>query len=151
MEKREFKGLLDASGKRFGVVVARFNDLISRALLDGALDCFERHRATGVDVFWVPGAFEMPGVVRKLAQTKRYSGLVGLGAVIWGDTPHADYIASEVTKGLAKVCYETGVPVSFGVITAESLEQALERAGAKEGNKGWMAALAVIELANLSL
>lgn len=151
MEKREFKGLLDASGKRFGVVVARFNDLISRALLDGAIDCFERHRATGVDVFWVPGAFEMPGVVLKLAQTKRYSGLVGLGAVIRGDTPHADYIASEVTKGLAKVFYETGVPVTFGVITAESLEQALERAGAKDGNKGWVAALAVIELANFSL
>lgn len=151
MERREFKGRLDASGKRFAVVVARFNDLISRALLDGALDCFERHGAAGVDVVWVPGAFEMPAVVLGLARSKRYNGIVGLGAVIRGDTPHAEYIAAEVTKGLAKVSYETGVPVSFGIITAESLEQALERAGAKQGNKGWMAALAVIELANLKI
>ncbi len=149
MEKSEFKGKLDASGKSFALVVSRFNELISRELLEGAIDCFERHNAERVTVVWVPGAFEIPGVVLKLARTKRFAGVVALGAIIRGETPHAEYIAQEVAKGLAKVSFDTGVPVTFGVITAETLEQALERAGAKQGNKGFNAALAVIELANL--
>ncbi|MEO0026252.1 MAG: 6,7-dimethyl-8-ribityllumazine synthase [candidate division WOR-3 bacterium] len=150
MERREFKGRLDATGKTFCLVVSRFNELISRELLAGALDCLERHNAKAVDVFWVPGSFEIPPVALKLAQGRKYDGLVGLGAVIRGDTPHAEYISSEVAKGLAKVAMQTGVPVTFGIITADTLEQALERAGAKQGNKGWNAALSVIELANLN-
>lgn len=151
MERREFKGRLDATGRTFALVVSRFNELISRELLAGALDCLERHSAKAVDIFWVPGSFEIPPVVRQLAASKRYDGIVGLGAVIRGDTPHAEYISAEVAKGLAKVAMETGVPVSFGIITADTLEQALERAGAKQGNKGWNAALSAIELANLNL
>lgn len=149
MEKREFQGKLDAKGKRFALVVSRFNELISRQLLSGALDCLDRHGADGVDAFWVAGAYEIPPVARRLAATKKYDGVVGLGAVIRGDTPHAEYISAEVAKGLAKVYFESGVPVSFGVITAETLEQALERAGAKAGNKGWTAALSAIEMVNL--
>jgi 6,7-dimethyl-8-ribityllumazine synthase len=151
MERREFKGKLDATGRTFALVVSRFNELISRELLAGAIDCLERHSARAVDVFWVPGSFEIPAVALQLAQTKRYDGIVGLGAVIRGDTPHAEYISAEVAKGLAKVAMQTGVPVSFGIITADTLEQALERAGAKQGNKGWNAALSVIELVNLNL
>ncbi len=149
MERREFKGKLDATGKRFALVVSRFNEMISRQLLEGALDCLERHGAKTVDVFWVPGSFEMPAVALRLARSKRYDGLVGLGAIIRGDTAHFEFIATEATKGLAKVSLETGVPVTLGIITAETLEQALERAGAKQGNKGFAAALAVIELVNL--
>ncbi|MGB9741877.1 MAG: 6,7-dimethyl-8-ribityllumazine synthase [candidate division WOR-3 bacterium] len=151
MERREFKPRLDATGRTFALVVSRFNELISRELLAGALDCLERHSARAVDVFWVPGSFEIPPVALQLAQSKRYDGIVGLGAVIRGDTPHAEYISAEVAKGLAKVAMQTGVPVSFGIITADTLEQALERAGAKQGNKGWNAALSVIELVNLNL
>ncbi|MGQ9707564.1 MAG: 6,7-dimethyl-8-ribityllumazine synthase [bacterium] len=151
MEKREFKARMDATGKRFALIVSRFNELISRELLAGALDCLERHNAKAVDVVWVPGSFEIPPVALRLAQTKRYDALIGLGAVIRGDTPHAEYIAAEVTKGLAKVSLQTGTPVAFGIITAETLEQALERAGAKQGNKGFNAALSAIELANLSI
>lgn len=151
MERREFKGRLDATGRSFALVVSRFNELISRELLAGALDCLERHNARAVDIVWVPGSFEIPPVARRLAQSRRYDGIVGLGAVIRGDTPHAEYISSEVAKGLAKVALETGVPVTFGIITADTLEQALERAGAKQGNKGWNAALSAIELANLTL
>lgn len=150
METREFKGRLDASGRVFGIVVSRFNELISKQLLGGALDCLERHNAKGVDVFWVAGAFEIPPVVRQLAVSGRYDGLVALGAVIRGDTPHAEYISAEVAKGLAKAYFDTGVPVTFGVITAETLEQALERAGAKAGNKGWFAALSAIEMVDLN-
>jgi len=149
MKVSEFKGKLDASGKRFGLVVSRFNELISKNLLAGALDCLERHGAEAADVVWVPGAFEIPASARRLAETKKYQALVALGAVIRGDTPHAEYIATAVAKGLAKVSYHTGVPVGFGIITADSLEQALERAGTKAGNKGWHAALSAIELANL--
>ncbi len=149
MERRDVKAKLDATGRTFALVVSRFNELISRELVEGAIDCLQRHNAKGVDVFWVPGAFEIPGCALPLAKSKRYDGLVGLGAVIRGDTPHAEYIATEVARGLGKVALETGVPVTFGIITADSLEQALERAGAKQGNKGWHAALAVIELVNL--
>jgi 6,7-dimethyl-8-ribityllumazine synthase len=151
MESREFKARLDATGKRFALVVSRFNELISRELLAGALDCLERHNAQAADVIWVPGSFEIPPVVLRLAQTKKYDALIALGAVIRGDTPHAEYISAEVTKGLAKVSLQTGVPVALGIITADTLDQALERAGAKQGNKGWNAALSAIELTNLSI
>ncbi len=149
MDKREFAGKLDATGKKFALVVSRFNELISRQLLGGATDCLERHGAQAADVYWVAGAYELPAIAKRVAGTGRYDGVVGLGAVIRGDTPHAEYINAEVSKGLARVYFDTGVPTTFGVITADTLEQALERAGAKAGNKGWTAALSAIEMANL--
>lgn len=149
MEKREFQGKLDGTGKKFALVVSRFNELISRQLLGGALDCLERHGAQAADVYWVAGAYELPPVAKRAAGTGKYDAVVGLGAVIRGDTPHAEYINAEVSKGLARVYLDTGVPTTFGVITADTLEQALERAGAKAGNKGWTAALSAIEMANL--
>jgi 6,7-dimethyl-8-ribityllumazine synthase len=149
METREFKGKLDATGRRFAVVVSRFNDLVGKQLLAGALDCLERHNAKSVDIVWVSGAFEIPAIALRLASAKKCDAVIALGAVIRGDTPHAEYISSEVAKGLAHVYLETGVPATFGVITADTLEQALERAGAKAGNKGWTAALSAIEMADL--
>jgi 6,7-dimethyl-8-ribityllumazine synthase len=149
MDKREFQGKLDAGGRSFALVVSRFNELLSRQLLAGAFDCLERHDAKAADVYWVAGAYEIPSIAHKLASTKRYDGVVALGAVIRGDTPHAEYINAEVAKGLAKVYFDTGVPVTFGVITADTLDQALERAGSKSGNKGWSSALAAIEMVNL--
>ncbi len=149
METREFKGKLDATGRKFALVVSRFNELVGRQLLAGALDCLERHNAKAVDVVWVSGAFEIPAVALRIASMKKCDAVVALGAVIRGDTPHAEYISSEVAKGIAHVYLETGVPVAFGVITADTLEQALERAGAKSGNKGWTAALSAIEMADL--
>jgi len=149
VETREFKGKLDATGRKFALVVSRFNDLVGKQLLAGALDCLERHNAKAVDVVWVSGAFEIPAVALRLASMKKCDAVVALGAVIRGDTPHAEYISSEVAKGIAHVYLETGVPVTFGVITADTLEQALERAGAKAGNKGWTAALSAIEMADL--
>jgi 6,7-dimethyl-8-ribityllumazine synthase len=149
MDKREFQGKLDAKGKRFGLIVSRFNELLSKQLLGGATDCLDRHGAKSADIFWVAGAYEIPAIARRLATSNRYDGVVALGAVIHGDTPHAEYINTEVSKGLSKVYYDTGVPTTFGVITADTLEQALERAGSKSGNKGWSAALAAIEMVNL--
>ncbi len=149
METREFKGKLDATGRKFALVVSRFNELVGKQLLSGALDCLERHSAKAADVVWVSGAFEIPAVALRLASMKKYDAVIALGAVIRGDTPHAEYISSEVAKGIAHVYLETGVPVAFGVITADTLEQALERAGAKSGNKGWTAALSAIEMADL--
>ncbi|UCG44079.1 MAG: 6,7-dimethyl-8-ribityllumazine synthase [candidate division WOR-3 bacterium] len=149
MDKKEYQGKLDASGRSFALVVSRFNELLSRQLLAGAFDCLERHDAKAADVYWVAGAYEIPAIARKLAATSKYDGLVALGAVIRGDTPHAEYINAEVAKGLAKVYFETGIPVTFGVITADTLDQALERSGSKSGNKGWSAALAAIEMVNL--
>lgn len=149
MEKREFHGKLDARGRKFALVVSRFNDLLSRQLLSGALDCLERHNAERADVYWVAGAYEIPAVARRLAAMKRFDGIVALGAVIRGDTPHNEYINAEVAKGLAKVYFETGVPAAFGIVTADTLEQALERSGTKSGNKGWAAALTAIEMADL--
>jgi 6,7-dimethyl-8-ribityllumazine synthase len=149
MDKKEFQGKLDASGKKFALVVSRFNELIGRQLLSGAHDCLERHGAVSADTYWVAGAFEVPAVARRLAASKKYDGVVALGAVIRGDTPHAEYINAEVSKGLAKVYFDTGVPATFGIITADTLEQALERAGSKAGNKGWTAALSAIEMVNL--
>ncbi len=149
METREFKGKLDATGRKFALVVSRFNELVGKQLLAGALDCLERHNAKAVDIVWVSGAFEIPAVALRIASMKKCDAVVALGAVIRGDTPHAEYISSEVAKGIAHVYLETGVPVAFGVITADTLEQALERAGAKAGNRGWTAALSAIEMADL--
>ena len=148
---KKYEGKLVASGLRFGIVASRFNELITNKLLSGAMDCLIRHGATEdeVEVAWVPGAFEIPLTAKKLATSGRYQALICLGAVIRGATPHFDYVAAEVSKGVANVGLETGTPVIFGVITADTIEQAIERAGTKAGNKGWDAALAAIEMANL--
>jgi 6,7-dimethyl-8-ribityllumazine synthase len=146
-----YEGQLSAAGKRFGVVVSRFNELISHKLLDGALDCLTRHGADmeQVDIVWVPGSFEIPVAAKKMATRERYDAVMCLGAVIRGATPHFEYIAAEVTKGIAQVGMDHGLPISYGVITPDTLEQALERAGTKAGNKGWDAAMSAIEMADL--
>ena len=146
-----YEGNLLGEGLRFGIVISRFNDFIIHKLLDGALDTLHRHgvRDEDVEVARVPGAFEIPLIAKKLAATGRYAGIICLGTVIRGATPHFEYIASEVAKGVAHVGLDTGVPVIFGVITADNLEQAIERAGTKAGNKGADAAVAAIEMANL--
>jgi 6,7-dimethyl-8-ribityllumazine synthase len=134
------------------VVVARFNDFITSKLLDGAQDTLSRHgvRPDDIDVAWTPGSFEIPLIAKKMAESGRYDAVICLGAVIRGGTPHFDYIASEVTKGIAKVSLDTGKPIILGVITADTLEQAIERAGTKSGNYGSQAALHAIEMANLA-
>jgi 6,7-dimethyl-8-ribityllumazine synthase len=146
-----FEGVLLGKGLKFGVVVSRFNEFITKKLLDGAQDALLRHGANegDIDIAWVPGSFEIPLVAQKLAQTKKYDAVICLGAVIRGATPHFEYIAAEVAKGIAKVSLETGLPISYGVITADTLEQAIERAGTKAGNKGFDAAVDAIEMANL--
>lgn len=148
---KEYQGELDAKEKKFGIVVGRFNEFMSKRLLEGAMDCLLRHGATedNIDVAWVPGSFEIPMIAKMMADSKKYDSLVCLGVLIRGSTPHFDYIASEVSKGIAKISLETGVPASFGIITADTLEQAIDRAGTKAGNKGWQAALSAIEMANL--
>lgn len=145
------EGILDASGKRFGLVVSRFNELISRKLLEGAMDCLIRHNADkdSVTVVWVPGAFEIPVVAQKMARSKKYDAIICLGAVIRGGTPHFDYVAAEVSKGVANVSLSEGLPIIFGVLTTDTIEQAVERAGTKAGNKGWNAALGAIEMVDL--
>ncbi|MBN1552592.1 6,7-dimethyl-8-ribityllumazine synthase [bacterium] len=145
------EGHLHAKDFKFAIVVSRFNDLITTKLLDGALDALLRHGAIqeNISVFRVPGAYELPLVAKKLCTKSTFDAVICLGAVIRGDTPHFDYIASETAKGIASVSLEHGIPVSFGVITADTLEQALERAGSKSGNKGWDAAVSAIELADL--
>jgi len=146
-----FEGKLLARGLRFGIVVSRFNDFIGERLLGGALDALKRNGADdqNIDIFKVPGAFEIPLIAKKAAQTGKYDAVICLGAVIRGGTPHFDYIAAEVSKGIANVSIDSGVPISFGVLTTDTLEQAIERAGAKSGNKGWDAASAAVEMANL--
>ena len=146
-----FEGMLLGKGLKLGLVVPRFNDFITRRLLEGAQDALVRHGVDedDIEVAWVPGAFEIPLIAQKLAQTKKYDAVICLGAVIRGGTPHFEYIASELTKGIAKVSLDTGLPVIYGVITADTLEQAIERAGTKEGNKGFQAAVNAIEMANL--
>ncbi len=146
-----FEGVLLGKGLKFGVVVSRFNEFITRKLLEGTQDALLRHGVNeeDIDIAWVPGSFEIPLVAQKLAQTKKYDAVICLGAVVRGATPHFEYIAAEVTKGIAKVGLETGLPVSYGVITADTLEQAIERAGTKAGNKGFDAAVNAIEMANL--
>ena len=145
------EGNLDATGLRFGIIVGRFNSFIGERLLEGALDALIRHGADDgqIDVARVPGAFEIPLAAKKLAESGKYDALICLGAVIRGSTPHFDYVASEVSKGVASVSLETGVPVAFGVLTTDSIEQAIERAGTKAGNKGFEAAVTAIETANL--
>jgi 6,7-dimethyl-8-ribityllumazine synthase len=146
-----FEGNLVATGLKFGVVVARFNELLSSRLLSGAQDAIVRHGAAeaDIDVAWVPGAFEIPLVAGKMAASGKYDAVIALGVVIRGGTPHFDYVAAEVSKGIAKVSLDSQVPVMFGVITADTIEQAVERAGTKAGNKGWQAAESAIEMANL--
>ncbi len=145
------EGMLLGKGLKFGVVVSRFNEFITKKLLEGAQDALLRHGVSeeDIDIAWVPGSFEIPLVAKKLAQTKKYDAVICLGAVMRGATPHFEYIAAEVIKGIAKVGLETELPVSYGVITADTLEQAIERAGTKAGNKGFDAAVNAIEMANL--
>jgi 6,7-dimethyl-8-ribityllumazine synthase len=147
-----YEGNLIATGLKFGIVVARFNELLSSRLLSGANDALTRHGGaeSDIDVAWVPGAFEIPLVASRLASSGRYDAVLALGVVIRGGTPHFEYISAEVSKGVAKIGLDTGVPVIFGVITADTIEQAVERAGTKAGNKGWEAAEAAIEMANLT-
>ena len=146
-----YEGMLNGTGMKFALVVGRFNELISSRLYDGALDCLRRHDVADgdVDAAWVPGAFEMPLVAKKLAASGKYDAVICLGAVIRGGTPHFDYVAGEAAKGIARIGLDTGVPVVFGVLTTDTIEQAIDRAGTKAGNKGADAALAAIELADL--
>lgn len=148
---KHIQGILTAEGYKFGIVISRFNEFISNKLLEGALDCLYRHQAAEADikVFWTPGSFEMPLVASKLAHSKQYHGIICLGAIIRGATPHFEYIASEVAKGIANTSLQTGIPIILGVITSDTIEQAIERAGTKAGNKGWDAALSAIEMVNL--
>ena len=148
---RTIEGKLDAKGLKVGIVIARFNEFISSKLLSGCLDGLNRHGASdnNIDVVWSPGAFELPLLAKKLAGSKKYNAVICLGAIIRGATPHFDYVAAEVSKGIANAGLETGVPVIYGVLTTDNIEQAIERAGTKSGNKGFDAALAAIEMANL--
>jgi 6,7-dimethyl-8-ribityllumazine synthase len=146
------EGKLVGRDLNVAVIVSRFNHFITQHLLDGALDALHRHGLNDdkLTVVWVPGAFEIPFIAKKLANSKQYQAVICLGAVIRGSTPHFDYVAAEVSKGVAAVGLETGVPVVFGVITTDNIEQAVERAGTKSGNKGWDAALTALELADLN-
>jgi 6,7-dimethyl-8-ribityllumazine synthase len=146
-----YEGDLMGAGLSVGIVVSRFNELLSNRLLDGAKDALTRHGVDedAVDVAVVPGAFEVPLVAKQMADRGGYDAVIALGVVIRGGTPHFEYVASEVAKGVAKASLDSGVPVSFGIVTANTIEQAVERAGTKQGNKGWDAALAAIEMANL--
>jgi len=146
-----FEGMLLGKGLKFGLVVSRFNEFITNKLLEGALDALKRHGVdeNDIEVALVPGSFEIPVIAKKLAQSKRYDAVICLGTVVRGGTPHFDYIATEVTKGIAQVGLEIGLPVVYGIITADTLEQAIERAGTKMGNRGFEAAKDAIEMANL--
>ena len=148
---KTFEGNLTGGGLKFGIVISRFNEFISSKLLDGAKDALVRHGvgAEDIDIAWTPGAFEIPLIALKMAQTRKYNAVICLGAVIRGGTPHFEYVASELNKGIAQVILQTGIPVSNGVITADTLEQAIERAGTKMGNKGFDAAVSAIEMSNL--
>lgn len=146
-----YEGKLIAKELKFGIVVGRFNEFITNKLLGGALDALNRHGAeeANLEVAWVPGAFEIPMVAQKMAKSGKYDAVLCLGTVIRGGTPHFDYVCAEVSKGIAKVGLDTGVPTIFGIITTDTIEQAIERAGTKAGNKGWDAAVTGIEMANL--
>ncbi len=145
------EGKLSAQGVRFGLVVSRFNDFINKRLMDGALDALNRHGAEdkNISIIMVPGSFEIPLMAKKLADSGNYDAVICLGAVIRGATPHFEYISAEVTKGIAQVALDTGVPISFGILTTDNIEQAIERAGTKSGNKGWDAAISAIEMVNV--
>lgn len=146
-----YEGKLVSKNQRFGIIVGRFNEFIGSKLLDGALDGLKRHGVSedNIEIAWVPGAFEIPLVAKKMAKSKKYDAVICLGAVIRGATPHFDYVSSEVSKGIAHVTLDTETPVIFGVLTTDTIEQAIERAGTKAGNKGYEAALTAIEMANL--
>jgi 6,7-dimethyl-8-ribityllumazine synthase len=148
---KTYEGNLLGKGLKFGLVVSRFNEFFSQKLLEGAKDALLRHGVveTDIEVAWTPGSYEIPLIAQKMAGSNKYSAVICLGAVIRGGTPHFDYIASEAAKGIAKVTLDTGVPVIFGIITADTLEQAIERSGTKAGNKGFDAAVSAIEMANL--
>ena len=148
---KTYEGNLIGSGLKVGIVVSRFNELLSGRLLSGALDGLTRHGVDEKDVAvaWVPGAFEIPLVATRMAKSGSYDAVIALGVIIRGATPHFEYVAAEVSKGVAKASLDTGVPVAFGIVTADSIEQAVERAGTKMGNKGWDAAGSAIEMANL--
>lgn len=151
MDYQVFEGKLDAAGMHVGIIVGRFNHFLTDKLLDGALDCLKRHGCSETDlaVAYVPGAFEIPYVAARMAKSGNYDAVICLGAVIRGDTPHFDYIATESAKGIARIALDTGLPVVYGMVTADTLEQAIERAGTKAGNKGWDAAESAIEMINL--
>lgn len=146
-----YEGQLVSEGLTYGIVVSRFNEFISNRLLAGALDALYRHgvQEHEVEIAWVPGAFEIPLVAKTMAASGKYDAVITLGAVIRGSTPHFDYVCAEVSKGVAQIALQTGVPAIFGVLTTDSIEQAIERAGTKAGNKGWEAAQSAIEMANL--
>ncbi|MDP4086493.1 MAG: 6,7-dimethyl-8-ribityllumazine synthase [Bacillota bacterium] len=146
-----FEGNLVGTGLKIGVVVGRFNEFITGKLLTGAQDALKRHGVYGedVDIAWVPGAFEIPLIAQKMANSKKYDAVIALGTVIRGSTPHFDYVCNEVAKGISATALNSGIPVIFGVLTTDSIEQAIERAGTKAGNKGWDAAASAIEMANL--
>ncbi len=145
------EGKLNAEGLNFAIVSARFNDFISNKLVEGAIDCIIRHNGSkdNITIIKVPGSFEIPLTAKKLAKTKKYDAIICVGAVIRGATPHFDYVAAEVSKGIAHTSLETETPIIFGVLTTDNIEQAIERAGTKSGNKGWDAALSAIEMVNL--
>lgn len=146
-----YEGMLVGKGLKFAIVASRFNEFITRKLLEGAQDALQRHGVSqaDVDIAWVPGSFEIPVAAKRLAELKKYDAIICLGAVIRGATPHFEYVASEVTKGIARVGLDFGMPVTYGIVTADSLEQAIERAGTKQGNRGFDAGTNAIEMANL--
>lgn len=146
-----YEGKLSAETLKFGIVVGRFNEFIGSKLLSGALDCLKRHGASedNIEISWVPGSFEIPLIAKKMVAMKKYDAVICLGAVIRGDTPHFDYVSSEVSKGVANVSLQSEIPVIFSVLTTDNIEQAIQRAGAKAGNKGWDGAISAIEMANL--
>lgn len=151
MNIKIYEGNLIAEGLKFGIVVSRFNEFIGSKLLGGAIDALLRHGVseTNIEAAWVPGAFEIPLTARKMAESKKFEAIICIGAVIRGSTPHFDYVASEVSKGISKVSLDSGIPVIFGVLTTDTIEQAIERAGTKAGNKGYDAAVTAIEMTNL--
>ena len=147
----EYKGEFSGKDVKIAIVISRFNDFISSKLLDGALDYLMRQGVyhNQIDIYWVPGAFEIPLVAKKVAKTKKYDGIICLGAVIRGDTPHFNFVAAEATKGIAQVMLSEEIPVAYGILTTDNVDQAIERAGTKSGNKGWQAAEAVLEMISL--
>ena len=148
---KHYEGILIGKGLKFAVVVSRFNELITTRLLEGARDALLRHgvEEKDIDTAWTPGCFEIPLIAKRLAQSEQYNAVICLGAVIRGDTPHFEYVASEVTRDIGRVSLDTSLPIIYGIITADTLEQAIQRAGTKEGNRGFVAAVSAIEMANL--
>ena len=151
MPKKVYEGQLNAQGKKFAIVVSRFNDLVTAKLLEGALDCLVRHGADEeeIEIARVPGAFELPIGAKKMAATGRFDAIICLGAIVRSDTPHFDFVAGEASKGIAQVGLDSGVPTIFGVITADTVDQAIQRAGVRAGNRGWDAGLTAVEMASL--